>query len=627
MVDVVKQDMNLVWASSGDIVAPDEDKITTGWGVEVVPRQWWNWMQNRVDTNVAYMLQKGIPEWDATTEYIAGKSYVQYQGIIYRAVATTTNVQPSPTAPQWIKAFVESSPAAEALKVLTPVADGLPYFTSGTVATQTTLTAYARTLLDDVDAAAMRSTLGLGSMALQNSNNITITGGSVTGITDIAVVDGGTGASTAAQARINLGTNDAANLTTGVVPTDRLNGLYNIGISGNAATATKLLTARNINGVAFDGTANITIFDATKLPLTGGTVTGDLVIQSGRTRVRTNGQGDYSTSALEVGAETGDVWLSLHAFGVSALSFQHVRGSNSVRLLDAGGRLGTFIAGQVVADNLAGEGSGITNLNAANISTGILPVARGGTGTSAATGSGAMVKQESPYIASPVLGGVPTADTAPVGTNTTQLATTAFVRANAAALPAGSVIAHTSSVVPNGFLKANGANVSRTTYAELFAVIGTNYGGGDGSTTFTLPDLRGEFIRGWDDGRGLDSGRGIGSLQLQSYQSHTHTASSAGNGDHAHTVTGNTSVNGNHAHTYTDPLVGNDGVKVGSGSGLAAYRTATNGGTTLSNGDHSHTINGTTNFTGAHNHTITVNASGDAETRPRNVALMYLIKF
>ena len=57
-----------------------------------------------------------------------------------------------------------------------------------------------------------------------------------------------------------------------------------------------------------------------------------------------------------------------------------------------------------------------------------------------------------------------------------------------------------------GWLKANGAAVSRTAYGDLFAKIGTVFGSRDGSTTFNLPDLRGEFIRGWDNGRGVDSG-------------------------------------------------------------------------------------------------------------------------
>lgn len=67
--------------------------------------------------------------------------------------------------------------------------------------------------------------------------------------------------------------------------------------------------------------------------------------------------------------------------------------------------------------------------------------------------------------------------------------------------------------IPAGWLIKNGAAISRTTYATLFAVIGTMYGPGDGATTFNLPDDRGEFTRGLDMGRGVDSGRVQGSAQ------------------------------------------------------------------------------------------------------------------
>lgn len=74
---------------------------------------------------------------------------------------------------------------------------------------------------------------------------------------------------------------------------------------------------------------------------------------------------------------------------------------------------------------------------------------------------------------------------------------------------------------PSGWLKANGAAVSRTTYAALFAAIGTTFGAGDGRSTFNLPDLRGEFIRGVDDGRNVDSGRGLGTAQGDAIKTHT----------------------------------------------------------------------------------------------------------
>jgi phage-related tail fiber protein len=92
-------------------------------------------------------------------------------------------------------------------------------------------------------------------------------------------------------------------------------------------------------------------------------------------------------------------------------------------------------------------------------------------------------------------------------------------------VPAGAVFYLATSTAPTGYLKANGAAVSRTTYADLFAAVGTTYGSGDGSTTFNLPDLRGEFLRGWDDSRGVDSGRGFATFQADELKSHNHSIS------------------------------------------------------------------------------------------------------
>ena len=75
---------------------------------------------------------------------------------------------------------------------------------------------------------------------------------------------------------------------------------------------------------------------------------------------------------------------------------------------------------------------------------------------------------------------------------------------------------------PTGWLKANGALVSRTTYAALFARIGIQFGIGDGLTTFKLPDWRGAFARALDDGRGIDTGRVINSEQASQNLAHTH---------------------------------------------------------------------------------------------------------
>ena len=92
-------------------------------------------------------------------------------------------------------------------------------------------------------------------------------------------------------------------------------------------------------------------------------------------------------------------------------------------------------------------------------------------------------------------------------------------------LPAGTVtgiVAYfAATAAPTGFIKANGATLSRTTYADLFAVVGETFGAGDGSTTFLIPDLRGEFMRGVDDGRGIDASRVFGSAQTDAIQNIT----------------------------------------------------------------------------------------------------------
>ena len=107
------------------------------------------------------------------------------------------------------------------------------------------------------------------------------------------------------------------------------------------------------------------------------------------------------------------------------------------------------------------------------------------------------------------------------------------------AVPAGSIQYFAGSSAPDGYLKANGALISRTTYADLFTAIGTTFGVGDGSTTFAVPDLRGEFARGWDDGRGIDSGRAFGSAQADELKSHTHTYVNNGTGfDNPNNITG-----------------------------------------------------------------------------------------
>lgn len=93
---------------------------------------------------------------------------------------------------------------------------------------------------------------------------------------------------------------------------------------------------------------------------------------------------------------------------------------------------------------------------------------------------------------------------------------------NRAGKAAPLIIWHPAATAPEKHVKANGAALSRTAYAWLFGQIGTTFGAGDGATTFQIPDLRGEFLRGLDDGRGVDTGRALGSAQAGEIQSHAH---------------------------------------------------------------------------------------------------------
>jgi microcystin-dependent protein len=94
------------------------------------------------------------------------------------------------------------------------------------------------------------------------------------------------------------------------------------------------------------------------------------------------------------------------------------------------------------------------------------------------------------------------------------------------AVPVGAVMAFPTGIVPPGFLELDGSVQSIATYPDLAAYLGTKFNKGDeGAGNFRLPESRGEFLRGWDHGRGVDAGRAMGSYQADELKSHTHTFS------------------------------------------------------------------------------------------------------
>jgi microcystin-dependent protein len=227
--------------------------------------------------------------------------------------------------------------------------------------------------------------------------------------------------------------------------------------------------------------------------------------------------------------------------------------------------------------------------------------------------------------------GVSTCPTAPLGTNTDQLASMAAIKqaTDAVNFPPGAVLPFAQTAAPTGWLKANGAAVSRTAYANLFAAIGTTFGGGDGSTTFNVPELRGEFIRGFTDGRAVDAGRVFGSAQVSENLSHAHTATAATD-THDHTSSGTTVSDGWHQHnvTYNRRTSGSGEVSAGTVpfAGVAASNSGQVVNATEGAGAHTHAYSNTTS-SDVHTHALTVGSTGGTESRPRNVALLLCIKF
>jgi hypothetical protein len=161
---------------------------------------------------------------------------------------------------------------------------------------------------------------------------------------------------------------------------------------------------------------------------------------------------------------------------------------------------------------------------------------------------------------------------------------------NIQTVPSGSVFYSAASTAPSGYVVADGSSYSiNGATANLFAVLGYTYGGSGG--TFRVPDLRGQFVRGDDLGRGLDSGRAHGSTQEDTLKSHGHLFDDIRWSE----------IDG--AYSYNDPQLGTISVGPGAGS---------NRGTDYDNGVH-FIKHGTYN-------------TGTAETRPKNIALLPIIK-
>jgi microcystin-dependent protein len=211
------------------------------------------------------------------------------------------------------------------------------------------------------------------------------------------------------------------------------------------------------------------------------------------------------------------------------------------------------------------------------------------------------------------------------------------LRANGAVFP-GMIADHGGPTAPTGWLACDGQGVSRTTYADLFAAIGTTWGAGDGSTTFNVPDLRDRFRRH----RGASFSGPVGSLQSPCNLLHTHpVAGSTGFADrsldHLHTFSGNTGTESNlHDHDVPVPTARNTQAQVVAGA--SAFFWTGNPGTTQPSGGnrqlHTHPFSGTTNGMDRsidHAHAIAITSgTGSAdnanEARPYSATVLTCIK-
>lgn len=143
----------------------------------------------------------------------------------------------------------------------------------------------------------------------------------------------------------------------------------------------------------------------------------------------------------------------------------------------------------------------------------------------------------------------------------------------------GEIIAYPSTDIPDGFLKCDGSAISRTDYADLFTVIGTSYGNGDGSTTFNLPDLVGKVPISVSNSHALGTSGGEETVILDTTEipSHLHNVPQHG---HANTILATTpslshSITAQPAFTYTQ-VNGTRSIDIyNTGSSVITSRTAT----------------------------------------------------
>ncbi len=198
-------------------------------------------------------------------------------------------------------------------------------------------------------------------------------------------------------------------------------------------------------------------------------------------------------------------------------------------------------------------------------------------------------------------------------------------------VPAGTVAAYAGEVndetrkqlVQAGWLVCDGTDYPAESYSALFDAIGNTYGGDRKKGTFNVPDFRGVFLRGLDQGRKMDPKRRLGQYQGDDNRGHLHSADVGSTGEHVHSA--RTALDGSHRHrlnaqgywyTTKDKLERRSITE--DVNDFQEYWTTENGA-------HRHEI--TVEAAGTHRHTVKIGESGGAESRPKNYPVVYLIRF
>jgi hypothetical protein len=441
---------------------------------------------------------------------------------------------------------------------------------------------------------------GLGTMSTQNANNVSITGGAIDGTP--------VGATTASTVR---GTTITATTQFSGPGTGLTGTASSLSIGGNAATATALQTARTINGVSFNGTADITIVDATKLPLAGGTMTGAITFAAGQTwpTFNQNTTGNAATATTATNLAGGAANRIAYQTGAGATSFITAPVSSSTYL---GWNGSAFVWGTPA-------GSGVTSVS------GTAPIASSGGATPTISLNANYGDTQNPYasktanyfLAAPngssgaptfraiVAADIPTLNQNTTGTASNVTGVVAIANGGTGATTQQTALnALAGSVTSAQFLRGNGTNVSmsaiqasdvptlnQNTTGTAAAIAGgsanqINYQTGSGVTSFiTAPTVTSTYLQ-WNGTSFVWASAGTGSVNSVSVVSANGLAGTVANATTTPAITLSTTITGvlkgngtaiSAAVSGTDYAPATSGTSILKGNGTGGFSNATSG--------------------------------------------------